>query len=129
MCGHLTGASTSSDPCRHLHLQQNLQRAQTCTVVRSSWSEGHSCLATAFCSFSFFFFFMHCTFFFFFSHEVFPLSSFFQCFILICIVQWVPNMALLSGPIHHVHPSSVQGGVGDITHSPRIIFLSLIVQC
>jgi hypothetical protein len=40
MCGHINGAYTSSDPCRHLHLQQNLQRAQTCTVARSSWSEG-----------------------------------------------------------------------------------------
>jgi hypothetical protein len=42
MCGHLNGASTSSYPCRHLHLQQNLQRAQTCTVARSSWSEDFS---------------------------------------------------------------------------------------
>jgi hypothetical protein len=33
-----------------------------------------------------------------------------------------------SGPIHHVHSSSVQGGVGDITHSPIIIFLSFTVQ-
>jgi hypothetical protein len=56
MCGHLTGASTSSDPCRHLHLQQNLQRAQTCTVVRSSWSEGHNCLATLFVPSHFFVF-------------------------------------------------------------------------
>jgi hypothetical protein len=56
MCGHLNGASTSSYLCRHLHLQQNLQRAQTCTVARSSWSEGHSFLATTFCSFSFLFF-------------------------------------------------------------------------
>jgi hypothetical protein len=58
ICGHLNGAYISSDPCRHLHLQQNLQRAQTCTVARSSWSEGQGCLATVFCSFSFFF--MHC---------------------------------------------------------------------
>jgi hypothetical protein len=54
MCGNINDAYTSSDPCRHLHLQQNLQRAQTCTVARSSWSEGHGCLATVFCSFSFF---------------------------------------------------------------------------
>jgi hypothetical protein len=38
-CGHLNDVSTSSDPCRHLHLQQNLQRAQTRIVARSSWSE------------------------------------------------------------------------------------------
>jgi hypothetical protein len=56
MCRHINGASTSSDPCRHLHLQQNLQRAQACTVARSSWSEGQGCLAIAFCSFSYFFY-------------------------------------------------------------------------
>jgi hypothetical protein len=80
MCGHLNGASTSSDPCKHLHLQQNLQRAQTCTVARFSWSEGHGCLAIAFCSFSYFL-----------SplgggggsHEVFPLSSFYEGFIFV----------------------------------------------
>jgi hypothetical protein len=94
MCGHITGASTSSDPCIHIHVQQNLQRAQTCTVARSSWSEGHNCLATAFCSFSFFYaLYLEGGF----SHEVFPLSSFFQCFFLRCIVQWVPNMAFIVG--------------------------------
>jgi hypothetical protein len=40
MCGHLNGAYTSSYLCRHLHLQQNIQQAQTCKVARSSWSEG-----------------------------------------------------------------------------------------
>jgi hypothetical protein len=54
MCGHLNGASTSSDLCIHIHLQQ----AQTCIVVRSSWSEGQGCLATNFCSYSVSF--MHC---------------------------------------------------------------------
>jgi hypothetical protein len=54
MCANINDAHTSSDMCRHLHLQKNLQRAQTCTVVKSSWSEGHGCLATVFCSFSFF---------------------------------------------------------------------------
>jgi hypothetical protein len=54
MCGNINDTYTSLYPCRHLHLQQNLQRAQTCTVVRSSWSEGHGCLATTFCSLSFF---------------------------------------------------------------------------
>jgi hypothetical protein len=58
MCGNINGAYTSPDPCIHLHLQQNLQRAQTCTIARSSWSEGQGFLATTFCSFSFFF--MHC---------------------------------------------------------------------
>jgi hypothetical protein len=59
MCGNINDASTSLDLCRHLHLQQNLQRAQTCIVARSSWSEEQGCLTTAFCSFSFSFF-MHC---------------------------------------------------------------------
>jgi hypothetical protein len=54
MCGNINDSYTSSDPCRHLHLQQNFQRAQTCIVARSSWSEGHGFLATAFCSLSFF---------------------------------------------------------------------------
>jgi hypothetical protein len=61
MCGNINGAYTSSYPCRHLHLQQNLQRAQNSTVVRSSWSEGHGFLATVFCSFSFLFFYIHYT--------------------------------------------------------------------
>jgi hypothetical protein len=43
MCGHINDASTSSDLFIHLHLQQNLQRAQTCTIARSSWSEGQGC--------------------------------------------------------------------------------------
>jgi hypothetical protein len=86
MCGHLNNASTSLDLCRHLHLQQNLQRAQTCTVARSSWSEEHGCLETIFCSFSFFF--MHCN-----------LGG-----------GGGPNMALLSGPILYFHHSDVQGG-------------------
>ena len=81
MCRHLNGAYTSSNPCRHLHLQQNLQRAQTCTIARSSWSEGQSCLATAFCSFSFFFY-MHCNLRGGFPHEFFPLSSFISVYIL-----------------------------------------------
>jgi hypothetical protein len=72
MCGHINDASTSSNPCRHLHIQQNLQRAQTCTVARSSWSEGHSCLVTVSSSF-----YMHCTLRGGGSHEVFPLSSFY----------------------------------------------------
>jgi hypothetical protein len=54
MCENINDAYTSSDPCKHLHLQQNLQREQTCTIARSSWSEGHGCLATTFCSLSFF---------------------------------------------------------------------------
>jgi hypothetical protein len=54
MCGNINDAYTSLDLCRHLHLQQNIQRAQTCTVTRSSWSEGYGFLATAFCSLSFF---------------------------------------------------------------------------
>jgi hypothetical protein len=68
-------------PCRHLHLQQNLQPAQTCTVARSSWSEGQGCLATIFCSFSFYFF-MHCNLRGGFSHEFFPLSSFSSVYLL-----------------------------------------------
>jgi hypothetical protein len=32
MCRNINYAYTSSDLCRHLHLQQNRQRAQTCTV-------------------------------------------------------------------------------------------------
>jgi hypothetical protein len=80
MCGHLNGASTSSYPFRHLHLQQNIQRAQTCTVVRSSWSEEQGCLATIFCSFSFFF--MNCDLRGGFSHEVFSLSSFISVYLL-----------------------------------------------
>ena len=56
MCGNINGAYISSDPCRHLHLLQNLQRAQTCTVARSSWSEGHGFLETTFCSFSYLFY-------------------------------------------------------------------------
>jgi hypothetical protein len=58
--------------------------------------------------------------------------SLFPHFILVfnsCIVHGYLTWPLLSGPIHHLHPSSVQGGVGDIIHSSRIIFLSLIVQC
>jgi hypothetical protein len=51
MCGNLNGASTSSDPCKHLHLHI---QAQTCTIVRSSWSEGQGCLATTFCPSHFF---------------------------------------------------------------------------
>jgi hypothetical protein len=106
MCGNINGAYTSLDPCRHLHLQQNLQRAQTCTIARSSWSEGQGCLATAFCSFSFFF--MHCNlrgrgggggvpmiF------SLFP--HLFQC--IFCI--WVPNITLFSGPIVYFHRSDV----------------------
>jgi hypothetical protein len=80
MCGTINDSSTSSDLCIHLHLQQNLQRAQTCIVARSSWSEGHDFLATAFCSFSFFF--MHCNLREGFSHEVFPLSSFISVYLL-----------------------------------------------
>jgi hypothetical protein len=41
------------------------------------------------------------------SHDVFPLSSIFQCFILICIVQWVPNMALLVVEPDHLPDSEV----------------------
>ena len=81
MCGDINDAYTSLDLCRHLHLQQNLQRAQTCTVARSSWSEGRGCLATAFCSLSFFILCIViwggvC------SHEVFPLSSFSSVYLL-----------------------------------------------
>ena len=47
--------------------------------------------------------------------DIFP--HFFHCLILIYIVQWVLNMALVVG----THSSC--------THSPGIIFLSLIVQC
>jgi hypothetical protein len=54
MCVNINDAYTSSDLFRHLHLQQNLQRAQNCIVARFSWIEGHGCLATAFCSLSFF---------------------------------------------------------------------------
>jgi hypothetical protein len=54
MCGNINDAYTSSDPCRYLHLQKNLQRTQTYTLARSFWSEGQGCLATIFCSFSFF---------------------------------------------------------------------------
>ena len=82
-------ASNSSYPCKHIHIQQNLQRAQTCTVAMSSWSEGQGCLAIVFCSFSFYFF-MHCNLrggFFPMSFSLFP--RLFQC--IFCI--WVPNMA------------------------------------
>jgi hypothetical protein len=108
MCGNLNGASTSSDPCKHLHLQQNLQRAQTCTVVRSSWSEGQSFLATSFCSFSFIF--MHCNlrggF-----PRVFPsFLVFFSVSFLYALYNGYLTWPWLSGPIHYVHPSSVQGG-------------------
>jgi hypothetical protein len=41
MCGNINDVYTSLDLYRHLHLQQNIQRAQTCTVARSSCSEGH----------------------------------------------------------------------------------------
>jgi hypothetical protein len=81
MCGNINDASTSSDPCKHLHLQQNLQRAQTWTVVRSFWSEGQGCLATTFCSFSFYFF-MHWNLRGGVSHEVFPISSFISMYLL-----------------------------------------------
>ena len=54
MCGNINDAYTSSNPYRHLHLQQNIQRAQTFIVARSSWSEGHGCLETVFCVLSFF---------------------------------------------------------------------------
>jgi hypothetical protein len=88
-------SSTKSSPSINLH------------ICRSPWSEGHNCLAISFFPSSFF---MHCTLRGGFSHEVFPLSSFFQCSFIRCIVKWVPNMALLLGPILHLHPSSVQGG-------------------
>ena len=74
---------------RKLKVDIFLQRAQTCTVVRSSWSEGHGCLATIFCSFSFYFF-MHCNLrggFVPMRFSLFPRIV--QC--LFCI--WVPNMA------------------------------------
>jgi hypothetical protein len=63
------------------------------------------CLATAFCSFSFFFF-MHCN-----LRGGFPMRfslfpHLFQC--IFCI--WVPNMASLPGPILYFHHSDVQGG-------------------
>jgi hypothetical protein len=115
MCGHINDASTSSNPWRHLHLPQNIQRAQTCIVVRSCWSEGPGCLATSFCSLSFYFF-MHYKFFF---GGGFPMRfslfpHLFQC--IFCI--WVPNMASLLGPILYFHHSDVQGGVGVIsTHT------------
>jgi hypothetical protein len=51
------------------------------------------------------------------SYEVFLFFLFFQCSFIRCIVKWVGNMVLLLGPILYLHPSSVQGGVGDITHS------------
>ena len=57
MCGNINDAYTSSDPCRHLHIQQNLQRAQTCTVARSSWSEGQGCLTIVFVPSHFYFFY------------------------------------------------------------------------
>ena len=88
MCGHLNGASTQSYPCRHLHIQRNLQRAQTCTVVRSSWSEGHSCLATSLCSFSFLFFLCILIW------GGFPMRfSFFHRLFQPIFCIWVPNMA------------------------------------
>jgi hypothetical protein len=74
MCGHINDAYTSSYPCRHLHLQQNLQQAQTSTVARSSWSEGQGFLTTVFCSFSKKNY-IHCTLTEGFSHDFFPLSS------------------------------------------------------
>ena len=105
MCGHLTGASTSSDPCKPLHIEQNLQRAQTCTIARSCCSEGQGCLTTFFCSFSFYFF-MHCNF-----RGGFPMrfSLFPRLFQCIFCIQ-VPNMASLSGPILYFHHSDVQRG-------------------
>ena len=106
MCGHLTDASTSSDPCKHLHLQQNLQRAQTCTVARPSWSEGHGFLATVFL-FLFIFCFMHCNLRGGFGPMRFSLfPCLFQC--IFCI--WVPNMVSLPGPVIYFHHSDVQGG-------------------
>jgi hypothetical protein len=109
MCGNINGASTPSDPCRHLHLQQNIQRAQTCTIARSSWSEGHGCLATSFCSFSYFFC-MHYN-----LRGGFPMRfslfpHFFNVSLLYALYNGSLTWPLLSGPIHHVHPSSVQGG-------------------
>jgi len=113
MCGHLNDAYTSSYPCRHLHIQW----AQTCTIARSSYSEGHSCLATSFVASHFILlciviwgggFLMR--------FSLFP--HLFQC--IFCI--WVPNMAFLLGPILYFHHSDVQGGVGVTSHTPRIYF-------
>jgi hypothetical protein len=118
MCRHITGASTLSYLCKHLHLQQNLQRAQTCTVARSSWSEGHNCLATVFWSLSFFYFFYAL-----YlelggeggSHEVFSISSFFSVSFLYAVYNGYLAWPLFPGPIHHVHLAMFMGGVGDIT--------------
>jgi hypothetical protein len=55
MYGHINGEYTSPVPCRHIHLKQNIQRAQTCTVARSSWSEGQGCLELLFVPSHFFY--------------------------------------------------------------------------
>jgi hypothetical protein len=89
MCGNINDAYTSSDPYRHIHLQQNLQIAQTCTVVRSSWSEGHGCLATVFL-FLLIFYFMHSNL----RGGFVPMRfSLFLCLIQCIFFIWVPNMA------------------------------------
>jgi hypothetical protein len=38
MCGNINDAYTSLDPCRHIHLQQNLQRTPQKLV---QWIWGH----------------------------------------------------------------------------------------
>ena len=89
MCENINDTYTSLDLCRHLHLQQNFQRAQTCTIVMSSWSEGHGCLATAFCSLLFFYF-MHCNL----RQSFVPMRfSLFPRLVQCIFCIWVRNMA------------------------------------
>jgi hypothetical protein len=116
MCGNRNGASTSLDPCRHLHLQKNLQREQTCTVARSSWSEGHGCLATVFCYFSFFYALYF--------EGGFPMRfSLYPHLVQRIFFIWVPNMAFFPRPILYFHHIDVQEGCWSyFTHTPRIYF-------
>jgi hypothetical protein len=82
------------------------KETQTCTVARSSWSEGEGFLATVFCLFSFFF--MHCNL----RGVGFPMRfSLFPCFFSVSFLYALYNGYLtwpwLPGPIQHVHPSSI----------------------
>jgi hypothetical protein len=117
MCGNLNGSYTSSYPCKYLHLQQNLQRAQTCIVARSSWSGGQGFLTNSFCSFSFFF--MH----FYLRgeglHEFFPLSSlYFNVSFVFGYLTW-PRCW---DPFFIFTIMMFRGGVGVTSHTPRIYF-------
>ena len=126
MCGNINDSSTSSDPCRHLYLQQNIQRAQTCTVARYSWSEGHCCLATAFCSFSFLFYFMHCNLR---GGRGFPWG--FPSFLFYFIVSFVFGYLTWPrcwDPFFIFTIVMFRGGVGVTSHTP-MIFVPNVFPC